>query len=66
VLFTVVRPADKYKAKSFIDVFVYRSGDAAAALGFEGLPAAVLAVAMGAVCAVWAVAAFVLGRASRR
>src|SRR4030095_15548891 len=27
VLFTVLRREDKYKAKSFIDTFVYRSGD---------------------------------------
>lgn len=28
VLFTVVSPEDKYKAKSFVDTFVYRGGDA--------------------------------------
>ncbi len=27
VLFTVLRREDKYKAKSFIDIFVYRAGD---------------------------------------
>jgi len=27
VLFTVLRREDKYKAKSFIDTFVYRAGD---------------------------------------
>jgi AAA family ATP:ADP antiporter len=39
VLYTVVRRADKYQAKSFIDTAVYRSGDALGAWAF-GLLAA--------------------------
>lgn len=66
VLFTVVKPADKYKAKSFIDTFVYRSGDAFAALGFAGLPVGTMATVMGAVCGVWALVAIALGRWSAR
>jgi ATP/ADP translocase len=62
VLFTVVDPADKYKAKSFIDTFVYRSGDAFAAVGFAGLPMGALATLMGAVCGVWTIVALLLGR----
>ena len=36
-LFTVVPPEDKYKAKSFIDTFVYRGGDALGSGAFAGL-----------------------------
>jgi AAA family ATP:ADP antiporter len=61
VLFTVVQPEDKYKAKSFIDTFVYRSGDAIAAVGFEGIGRPVLAFAMVIACAAWVVLAVVLG-----
>jgi AAA family ATP:ADP antiporter len=64
VLFTVVQPADKYKAKSFIDTFVYRSGDAFGALGVGGLSAVALVGAMIAVCGTWAVVGVALGRAS--
>jgi AAA family ATP:ADP antiporter len=62
VLFTVVDPADKYKAKSFIDTFVYRSGDAFAAVGFAGLSIGALATLMGAVCGLWTIVAVALGR----
>lgn len=37
VLFTVVPPEDKYKAKSFLDTFVYRGGDALAGWMHAGL-----------------------------
>jgi AAA family ATP:ADP antiporter len=66
VLFTVVDPADKYKAKSFIDTFVYRSGDAFAAVGFAGLSIGTLATVMGAVCGLWAIVAVALGRWSAK
>jgi AAA family ATP:ADP antiporter len=67
VLFTVVPAEDKYKAKSFIDTFVYRSGDALAALGFEGAGRAALALGMVAACAAWVVLAIALGgRGARR
>ena len=39
VLFTVVPREDKYKAKSFIETFVYRAGDQAGAWTFAGLVA---------------------------
>jgi AAA family ATP:ADP antiporter len=62
VLFTVVRPEDKYKAKSFVDTFVYRGGDALAALSFEGVWGPALIGAMAVVCALWAVVGVSLGR----
>ncbi len=39
VLFTVVKREDKFKAKSFIDTFVYRAGDQIAAWTYAGLSA---------------------------
>jgi ATP:ADP antiporter, AAA family len=39
VLFTVVPREDKYKAKSFIETFVYRAGDQLGAWGYAGLAA---------------------------
>lgn len=39
VLFTVVKREDKFKAKSFIDTFVYRTGDQIAAWTYAGLSA---------------------------
>jgi ATP:ADP antiporter, AAA family len=39
VLFTVLRREDKYKAKSLIDTFVYRSGDQIGAWSYSGLRA---------------------------
>ncbi|MDQ6830431.1 MAG: MFS transporter [Gemmatimonadota bacterium] len=38
-LFTVVSREDKYKAKSFIETFVYRAGDQLGAWGYAGLAA---------------------------
>jgi len=38
-LFTVVSREDKYKAKSFIETFVYRAGDQLSAWGYAGLTA---------------------------
>ncbi len=37
ILFTVLKREDKYKAKSFIDTFGYRSGDQAGAWSYKGL-----------------------------
>lgn len=37
VLYTVVPRADKYKAKAVIDTFIYRAGDAVAAVAFGAL-----------------------------
>jgi len=44
VLFTVVTREEKYKAKTFIDTFVYRGGDTAAAWLHAGLAGAGLAL----------------------
>lgn len=44
VLFTVVSPEEKYKAKSFVDTFVYRGGDAVSGWLHAGLAAAGLAL----------------------
>jgi AAA family ATP:ADP antiporter len=62
VLFTIVKPEDKYKAKSFIDTFVYRSGDALGALGFEGVGGAAIVAGMAGVCLLWAAIGLALGR----
>ncbi len=45
VLFTVVSREDKYKAKSFIETFVYRAGDQIAAWAYAGLAALGLGLA---------------------
>jgi AAA family ATP:ADP antiporter len=45
VLFTVVPREDKYKAKSFIETFVYRGGDQIGAWTFAGLSALGLGLA---------------------
>src|SRR5438552_10493354 len=39
ILFTVLRREDKYKAKSFIDTFGYRTGDQVGAWSYRGLDA---------------------------
>jgi len=44
-LFTVVSREDKYKAKSFIETFVYRAGDQLSAWGYAGLTALGLGLA---------------------
>jgi len=48
-LFTVVSREDKYKAKSFIDTFVYRGGDAVGTLTDRGIAALGVTVAWVAV-----------------
>lgn len=68
-LFTVLSPEEKYKAKSFIDTFVYRGGDAlgAAAVSMfaldRGASGAPLAVGISAV---WLALSFVLAAAQQR
>ena len=70
-LFTVVSPAEKYKAKPVVDVFLYRGGDVAGA-GVMGLFAALgmtlagIAAATVPVSAVWGTLCIVLGRAQQR
>ena len=44
VLFTVARREDRYKAKNFIDTFVYRAGDQVGAWAYAGLAAVGLSV----------------------
>jgi ATP:ADP antiporter, AAA family len=69
VLFTVVPREDRYKAKGFIDTFVYRLGDqvgawATALLG--GLGPQATAVAAIAMAALWLVSGAWLGRQQAR
>lgn len=67
-LYTVVSRSEKYQSKSFIDTFVYRGGDFIGGWAFTGLHAAaglsLAAVAWLAVplAAIWAAAAYRLGR----
>ncbi|MFN0179539.1 MAG: NTP/NDP exchange transporter [Gemmatimonadales bacterium] len=67
VLYTVVSREDKYKAKSFIDTFVYRLGDQLGAWGDKALAAAGLGMAGVAMvaaplAALWLVIGVWLGR----
>ena len=71
-LFTVVSREEKYKAKSLIDTFVYRGGDATSGSLFKALSGGLGADAssigwLGAVIsALWTVLALALGRAQER
>lgn len=67
-LFTVASREDKYKAKAFIDTFVYRAGDVVGAqtegaLGRLGLAMGGLAGVVVPLALVWAALALWLGRA---
>ena len=67
-LFSVVSPSEKYKAKPFVDVFLYRGGDVAGvgvdgAFAAMGLTLAWVAAATVPVAGVWAVLCLALGRA---
>jgi AAA family ATP:ADP antiporter len=65
VLFTVLAREDKYQAKSFIDTFVYRGGDALAAAVYNLLAAggmSVLTLVTLPLCILWAVVSLLLGR----
>ena len=69
-LFSVVSPAEKYKAKPIVDVFLYRAGDVAAA-GADSMFAA-LGVGLAWVAAAtvpfaggWAILCLALGRAQQ-
>lgn len=71
VLYTVVSPEDKYKAKNFIDTAVYRSGDQIGAWSYATLSAAGLAVGsiallVAPLSAVWLFVAIWLGRRQRQ
>ncbi len=66
-LFTVLRREDKYKAKAFIDTFVYRGGDVVGAqleglLGRLGMGLAALASVAVPLALLWAGLAIWLGR----
>ena len=71
-LFTVVSREEKYKAKSLIDTFVYRGGDATsgslykALSGGFGADASTIGWLGAVISALWAVLALALGRAQER
>ena len=67
VVFTTVTPEERFKAKNFIDTFVYRGNDALVAWGIGALHAAGAGIAtiatMGVVVAMgWAANGYALGR----
>ena len=67
ILFTVVPPEDKYKAKNLIDTFVYRGGDQIGAWSYAGLSAIGMAVSTisllaAPLSALWLTIAIWLGR----
>jgi AAA family ATP:ADP antiporter len=71
-LYTVVSREEKYKAKSLIDTFVYRGGDATSGSFYQALttslgagPSAVGWVGAG-ISAIWTVLALGLGRAQEK
>lgn len=71
VLFTVVPREDKYKAKSFIDTVVYRSGDQIGAwayggLGLLGLGMSGIALVAVPLSVLWLVNSLWLGRKQER
>jgi AAA family ATP:ADP antiporter len=71
VLYTVIPREDKYKAKSFVDTFVYRLGDqigvwGEAALGALGLGIAGVSLVAAPLSFLWMLVAVWLGRQQRR
>jgi AAA family ATP:ADP antiporter len=69
-LFTIVPRADRYKAKAFIDTFVYRAGDVVGAqteglLGRLGMGLAALASFAVPLAMAWMVLGVWLGYAQR-
>jgi len=70
-LYTIIPLDQKYKAKSFIDTFVYRGGDALGAGVFDaliraGLGLAGIAFTAAPIAAVWGVVGLFLGTAQQR
>jgi len=70
VLFTVLRQEDKYKAKSFIDTFVYRAGDQIGAwsyplLTWMGLGLKGISFVAAPLAALWLLLSLWLGRKQR-
>lgn len=71
VLFTVIPREDKYKAKSFIDTVIYRSGDQVGAWSYAllsglGLSVTGIALAAAPLSVVWLLNSFWLGREQGR
>jgi AAA family ATP:ADP antiporter len=71
VLFTVVAREDKYKAKSFIDTVIYRTGDQVGAwsytgLGLTGLGMTGISVVAVPLSLIWLVISVWLGRRQER
>ncbi len=71
VLYTVVSREEKYKAKNFIDTFVYRAGDQIGAwsytlMGWMGLGLGAIALVNVPVSLAWLVVGLGLGWAQRR
>ena len=67
-LFSVVSPAEKYKAKPVVDVFLYRGGDVAGAgidwsLAALGLSISMVAASTVPLAAIWIFLSTALGRA---
>ncbi len=70
-LFSVVAPDEKYKAKSVVDVFLYRAGDLSGMgltklLALAGLGVAGMAFAAAPLAAVWIMLSLSLGAARAR
>jgi AAA family ATP:ADP antiporter len=70
VLFTVLRREDKYKAKSFIDTFVYRAGDQIGAWSYPlltwfGLGLTGISFVAAPLAALWCVLSLWLGHKQR-
>ena len=69
-LFSVVSPAEKYKAKPVVDVFLYRGGDVAGAgidwsLAALGLSISMVAASTVPLAAIWIFLSTALGRAQK-
>lgn len=67
VLFTVLRREDKYKAKTFIDTFVYRAGDQIGAWSYPlltwlGLGMSGIALVAAPIAGIWCALSLWLGR----
>ncbi|MDE2661887.1 MAG: MFS transporter [Gemmatimonadota bacterium] len=70
-LFSVVPPAEKYKGKPIVDVFLYRGGDLAGAgidslFAMLGLTLAWVAMSTAPLAGMWIVLSIALGRAQAR
>ena len=71
MLYSVVTPEEKYKAKNFIDTTIYRAGDVVGSLAIRGLIAlsmgmAAISVVMIPFAAAWGVVSYWLGQDYRR